>query len=177
MNYLSQLLRQSSPRRLVHRPNALNSDIDDAEKYGAGADRNQEEGRAQPRNNRQKRENEIDEKNSRAHLRMRPARLHHSLICVTMMRMIPFLTVHDSPAKRDRRIEYESAEEQHPDEERHRARIKAAVAERSPVAGALGMGALTAFASTYHSLGVASYTRVGDKTVSYGAFGMVFVNP
>ena len=61
-----------------------------------------------------------------------------------------------------------------PSEEQHRAKIKAAVSERSPVAGMLGLGALAAFASIYHPLGVASYTTVGDKTVSWGAFGMVF---
>jgi hypothetical protein len=61
-----------------------------------------------------------------------------------------------------------------PSPDQHRAKIKASVAERSPVAGMLGVGALAAFASTYHPLGVASYTTVGDKTVSWGAFGMVF---
>lgn len=62
-----------------------------------------------------------------------------------------------------------------PSPERHREKIKATVAERSPLAGALGIGALTAFTSTYHPLGVASYTTVNDRTVSIGAFGMVFV--
>lgn len=61
-----------------------------------------------------------------------------------------------------------------PSPEQHRAKIKAAVAERSPIAGALGVGALAAFASTYHPLGVASYTTVNDRTVSVGALGMVF---
>ncbi len=62
-----------------------------------------------------------------------------------------------------------------PSPERHRARIKESIAERSPLAGALGMGALTAFASTYHSLGVASYTTVNERIASVGALGMVFV--
>lgn len=62
-----------------------------------------------------------------------------------------------------------------PSPERHREKIKAAIAERSPIAGALGLGALTAFTSTYHPLGVASYTTVNERTVSIGAFGMVFV--
>jgi hypothetical protein len=62
-----------------------------------------------------------------------------------------------------------------PTPEQHRARIKQAIAERSPIAGALGVGALTAFVSSYHSIGVASYTTVDGKTVSVGAFGMVFV--
>ncbi|MBU0917970.1 hypothetical protein [Aquabacterium parvum] len=62
-----------------------------------------------------------------------------------------------------------------PSAQRHRDQIKAAVAERSPLAGILGVGALTAFASNYHSVGVASYTSIQDKTVSVGLLGMVFV--
>jgi hypothetical protein len=62
-----------------------------------------------------------------------------------------------------------------PSPERHRARIKAAIGERSPLAGALGLGALAAFVSNYHSLGVASYTEVNGKTASIGAFGIVYV--
>jgi hypothetical protein len=62
-----------------------------------------------------------------------------------------------------------------PSPEQHRAKIKEAIAERSPLAGALGIGALTAFTSTYHPLGVASYTTVGERTVSIGALAMVFV--
>ena len=63
-----------------------------------------------------------------------------------------------------------------PSAEQHRSRIKAAIADRSPLAGAIGIGSLTAFASTYHTLGVASYTKAGERTLSYGAFGMVFVS-
>lgn len=62
-----------------------------------------------------------------------------------------------------------------PSAEKHRAKIKEAVAERSQLESVLGVGQLTAFASRYHSLGVASYTTVGDKTVSIGAYGVVFV--
>jgi hypothetical protein len=62
-----------------------------------------------------------------------------------------------------------------PSAERHRAKIKQAIAERNQLAGVLGVGKLTAFASSYHSIGVASYTTVNDRTVSVGAFGMVFV--
>ncbi len=62
-----------------------------------------------------------------------------------------------------------------PSAQRHRDQIKASVAERSPLAGILGVGALTAFASNYHSVGVASYTSIQDKTVSFGLLGMVFV--
>lgn len=62
-----------------------------------------------------------------------------------------------------------------PSPEQHRAEIRETIAERSPIAGALGVGALTAFVSTYHPLGVASYTTVNGRTASVGAFGMVFV--
>ncbi|MBI1890219.1 MAG: hypothetical protein HYS18_06225 [Burkholderiales bacterium] len=62
-----------------------------------------------------------------------------------------------------------------PSPERHRVRIKEVIAERSPIAGVLGIGALAAFVSTYHSLGVLSYTTVDDRTVSVGAFGIVVV--
>ena len=63
-----------------------------------------------------------------------------------------------------------------PSAERHRAKIKEAVGERNSVARVIGLGSLKAFASSYHSLGVASYTTAGEKTVSYGAFGLVFVS-
>lgn len=62
-----------------------------------------------------------------------------------------------------------------PSADKHRATIKETVADRSPLAGALGIGALTAFASTYHSLGLASYTTAGERTISFGVLGMVFV--
>lgn len=62
-----------------------------------------------------------------------------------------------------------------PAPERHRAKIKETIAQRSPVAGALGIGSLAAFVSTYHSLGVASYTTAGERTLSFGVFGIVFV--
>lgn len=62
-----------------------------------------------------------------------------------------------------------------PSAEKHRTTIKEAIAERSPLQALLGVGALTAFVSEYHSLGVASYTRVNDRLVSVGAFGLVFL--
>jgi len=62
-----------------------------------------------------------------------------------------------------------------PSAERHRARIKEAIAERSQLNKALGVGQLNAFASKYHSVGVGSYTTVNDKVTSVGVFGMVFV--
>lgn len=64
-----------------------------------------------------------------------------------------------------------------PSPEQHRDQIRKSVADRSPIAGALGLGVLTAFTSTYHPLGVASYTTVNERVVSVGAFGMVFVLP
>jgi hypothetical protein len=62
-----------------------------------------------------------------------------------------------------------------PSPERHRTKIKEAMAARSPVARVLGLGSLAAFASTYHSLGVASYTTAGERTLSVGLLGMVYV--
>lgn len=62
-----------------------------------------------------------------------------------------------------------------PSAEKHRNRIKESFADRSPIAGVLGIGALAAFASTYHPVGVASYTTVDGKMLSIGAFGVVVV--
>ena len=62
-----------------------------------------------------------------------------------------------------------------PSPDQHRTTIKAAISERSPLAGALGLGALTAFTSNYHALGVASHTTANGRTLSIGAFGMVWV--
>lgn len=62
-----------------------------------------------------------------------------------------------------------------PSAERHRQEIKTSIADRSPLAGLLGLGVLAAFASNYHTLGVASYTSIHGKTISVGVFGMVFV--
>lgn len=65
-----------------------------------------------------------------------------------------------------------------PSPEKHRAEISKAMGERSPLAALLGLGTLTAFVSTYHPLGVASYTTVNDRVVSVGAFGVVvFIEP
>jgi hypothetical protein len=62
-----------------------------------------------------------------------------------------------------------------PSADAHRAKLKAAVAERSALASLLRLGDLTAFASRYHSLVVASYTTVDDEWVTVGAFGVVWV--
>jgi len=62
-----------------------------------------------------------------------------------------------------------------PSAERHRDSVRAAIGERNALARALGIGSLAALVSSYHSLGVASYTSVNGRTLSWGAFGMVFV--
>ena len=62
-----------------------------------------------------------------------------------------------------------------PSADRHREAIRKEVAERSALERVLGVGVLKAFASSYRSLGVASYTVVNDRTVSVGAFGIVYV--
>ena len=59
-----------------------------------------------------------------------------------------------------------------PSPERHRAEIRQAVAERSPLAGLLQLGSLAAFLSSYHSIGVASYTTADGRLLSVGAFGV-----
>jgi hypothetical protein len=63
-----------------------------------------------------------------------------------------------------------------PSAERHRAKIKEAIGERSQLNKALGVGHMTAFVSKYHSVWVGSYTTFNDKVTSVGAFGMVFVS-
>ena len=62
-----------------------------------------------------------------------------------------------------------------PSPERHRARIQQAVAERNQLAGWLRLGDITAWVSSYHSLGLASYTTVNDRLLSVGLLGWVYV--
>ena len=62
-----------------------------------------------------------------------------------------------------------------PGAEAHRAKLKAEIAERNQLAGVLRIGNLAALASTYHTVGIASYSTINDRTVTYGAFGLVFV--
>lgn len=62
-----------------------------------------------------------------------------------------------------------------PSPDRHRQKIKEAMAERSSIARVLSLGSVAAFASNYHSLGVASYTKVGDRLMSVGFMGYVHV--
>lgn len=62
-----------------------------------------------------------------------------------------------------------------PGPEKHRDKLRSEIAARSQIAALLQLGSLAAFASDYHTLGVASYSTVSGRTMSYGAFGMVFV--
>jgi hypothetical protein len=62
-----------------------------------------------------------------------------------------------------------------PGPEAHREKLKAEIAARNRLAGLLGLNRLAAVASTYHTLGVASYCTLDDRVVSYGAFGIVFI--
>jgi len=62
-----------------------------------------------------------------------------------------------------------------PSADRHRDKIKETLSQRNQLSQVLGLGALTAFVSNYHSVGVGSYTVVNGKLVSVGAYGMVFV--
>lgn len=62
-----------------------------------------------------------------------------------------------------------------PSPDRHRMKIKEAMAQRSSIARVLSLGSFAAFASNYHSLGVASYTKVGERLLSVGFMGYVHV--
>lgn len=62
-----------------------------------------------------------------------------------------------------------------PGADAHRDKLKAEIAERNQLAGVLRLGNLAALASTYHTVGVASYSKISDRTVTFGAFGLVFV--
>lgn len=62
-----------------------------------------------------------------------------------------------------------------PSAEKHREKIKEAIAERSQIEHLLGIGHLTSFVSRYHNVAIASYTTVNEKIISVGAYGVVFV--
>lgn len=62
-----------------------------------------------------------------------------------------------------------------PSDARHRSAIRDAVAQRSPIAGALGLGAIKAMTVEYHSFGIVSYTSSDDYVISVGALGFVHV--
>ena len=62
-----------------------------------------------------------------------------------------------------------------PSAQRHRQGIRQEIGERNPVTRLLALNALAAFASNYHSLGIASYTTAGDRVLSVGMLGVVVV--
>lgn len=62
-----------------------------------------------------------------------------------------------------------------PGPDAHRDKLKAEIGARSQLAAVLRLGSLAAFVSEYHTLGLASYATVNGRTVTYGAFGIVYV--
>ncbi len=62
-----------------------------------------------------------------------------------------------------------------PGADAHREKLKSEIAARNQLAGALRIGNLAALASTYHSLGIASYSTIHDRKITLGAFGIVYV--
>lgn len=62
-----------------------------------------------------------------------------------------------------------------PSPEAHREKLKSEIAARSQLAALLRLGNLAAFVSEYHSVGLASYSTVNGRRVTFGALGMVFV--
>ena len=62
-----------------------------------------------------------------------------------------------------------------PSAESHRKAIAADFAAERPLAGAVGLGTLTAQLPEYHSAVLGSYTTAGDEITSIGLLGMVWV--
>jgi hypothetical protein len=62
-----------------------------------------------------------------------------------------------------------------PSAETHRKAIASEYKRERPVAGAVGLGAIGAAVSTYHSFVLGSYTTEGDEITSIGALGFVQV--
>ena len=62
-----------------------------------------------------------------------------------------------------------------PSKRRHDDALRKKVADRSPIAGMLGLGRVMSWTTSYHSLGVASYTKSDDRVISIGALGVVWV--
>lgn len=93
------------------------------------------------------------------------------------IRAAGFIGRQSEPHRDSRRFGYEY---DFVDDGYHRAATEAEISTvrggTQPTAEALGIGQLTAFTSTHHTLSVASCTTVGDRTASVGAFGMVFVS-
>jgi hypothetical protein len=62
-----------------------------------------------------------------------------------------------------------------PSVETHRDAIAREFEQERPMAGALGLGALSAQLPEYHSAVLGSYTTAGGEVRSIGALGMVWV--
>ena len=62
-----------------------------------------------------------------------------------------------------------------PSVDTHRDAIAREFKQERPLAGAVGLGALSAQLPEYHSVVLGSYTTVGDEVTSIGALGMVWV--
>lgn len=62
-----------------------------------------------------------------------------------------------------------------PSHEKHKEAIRDYIDQQAPIASALGIGRVAAWATKYESYGVVSMTLDGSSTISIGAFGMVFV--
>ena len=62
-----------------------------------------------------------------------------------------------------------------PSAEIHRKAIAREYGREHPVAGAVGLGAVSATAPIYHSFVLGSYTTRGDEITSIGALGFVQV--
>jgi hypothetical protein len=60
-----------------------------------------------------------------------------------------------------------------PDKTRHDDAIRAEMARRSPIASFFGAGHLASWVAEYHSIGIASYTKIDGRIVTIGAFGIV----
>ena len=62
-----------------------------------------------------------------------------------------------------------------PSADTHRKAIADEYKAQRPLAGAVGLGVLTAQLPEYHSAVFGSYTSAGDEITSIGLLGMVFV--
>lgn len=62
-----------------------------------------------------------------------------------------------------------------PSVETHRDAIAREFKQEHPMAGAVGLGALSAQLPKYHSAVAGSYTTVGDEISSIGTLGLVWV--
>jgi len=62
-----------------------------------------------------------------------------------------------------------------PSPEQHRKAIAAEIAELRPLAGAVGLGAVSAHFTEMHSFVLGSFTTNGEEVVSIGLLGMVWV--